>query len=231
MRRYDFIVLGSGIAGLSFALKVAPHGSVAIVTKKSRAESNTNYAQGGIAAVLDPADTPEEHLADTLVDARLQINGGTARLGRLLAPMGIRYIVVPKQLSTAGDTPEQLDVPAALTRALGSQLDEAIEGGACLLLGELYSTHGGEARGQLDPRLRGLERRAASLEAIDGVLARVADEVHGDAAVAALGAATAKAKTGASSAAIAKADRSAAVFPPNTKSASQPVAMINVRDW
>ena len=50
-------------------------------------------------------------------------DGGTARLGRLLAPMGIRYIVVPKQLSTADDAPEQLDVPAGLTRALGSQLD------------------------------------------------------------------------------------------------------------
>jgi GT2 family glycosyltransferase len=50
-------------------------------------------------------------------------DGGTARLGRLLAPMGVRYIVVPKQLSAAGDEPEQLDVPAGLTRALGSQLD------------------------------------------------------------------------------------------------------------
>ncbi|HVM03340.1 MAG TPA: glycosyltransferase, partial [Acidimicrobiales bacterium] len=50
-------------------------------------------------------------------------DGGTARLGRLLAPMGIRYIVVPKQLSIAGDRPEQLDIPAGLTRALGSQLD------------------------------------------------------------------------------------------------------------
>jgi hypothetical protein len=49
--------------------------------------------------------------------------GGTARLGRLLAPMGVRYIVVPRQLSTDDDRPEELAVPAALTRALGSQLD------------------------------------------------------------------------------------------------------------
>src|SRR5205085_2818253 len=63
---YDFIVLGSGIAGLSFALKVAPHGRVAIVTKKSRAESNTNYAQGGIAAVTSKEDSFEAHIRDTL---------------------------------------------------------------------------------------------------------------------------------------------------------------------
>src|SRR5689334_12475518 len=64
--RYDFLVLGSGIAGLSFALKVAPHGRVAIVTKKDRAESNTNYAQGGIAAVTSREDSFEMHVRDTL---------------------------------------------------------------------------------------------------------------------------------------------------------------------
>jgi L-aspartate oxidase len=66
MRHYDFIVLGSGIAGLSFALKVAPHGRVAIITKKNRAESNTNYAQGGIAAVTSKEDSFELHVRDTL---------------------------------------------------------------------------------------------------------------------------------------------------------------------
>jgi len=66
MKQFDFIVLGSGIAGLSFALKVAPRGRVAIVTKKHRAESNTNYAQGGIAAVTSKEDSFEEHVRDTL---------------------------------------------------------------------------------------------------------------------------------------------------------------------
>ena len=51
-QRFDFLVLGGGVAGLSFALEAAKHGSVAVLTKRSRAESNTNYAQGGIAAVL-----------------------------------------------------------------------------------------------------------------------------------------------------------------------------------
>ncbi len=57
MKKFDFLVLGSGVAGLSFALKMAPQASVAIVTKKSRAESNTNYAQGGIAAVTSREDS------------------------------------------------------------------------------------------------------------------------------------------------------------------------------
>ncbi len=66
MKQFDFLVLGSGIAGLSFALKVAPHGRVAIITKKDKAESNTNYAQGGIAAVTSKEDSFEMHVRDTL---------------------------------------------------------------------------------------------------------------------------------------------------------------------
>src|SRR5881409_1466689 len=66
MRKFDFLVLGSGVAGLSFALKVAPRGRVAILTKKDRAESNTNYAQGGIAAVTSKEDSFEMHVRDTL---------------------------------------------------------------------------------------------------------------------------------------------------------------------
>jgi len=66
MKQFDYLVLGSGIAGLSFALKVAPHGRVAILTKKNRAESNTNYAQGGIASVTSKEDSFELHVRDTL---------------------------------------------------------------------------------------------------------------------------------------------------------------------
>lgn len=66
-KSYDVIVVGSGIAGLSFALKVAEAGQrVAIITKKNSAESNTNYAQGGIAAVTSQTDDVEMHVADTL---------------------------------------------------------------------------------------------------------------------------------------------------------------------
>ncbi|MDB6173016.1 MAG: nadB [Chthoniobacteraceae bacterium] len=66
MKRFDFVIIGSGIAGLSLALKAARHGTVAIVTKGARAESNTRYAQGGIACVTSAEDSFELHVADTL---------------------------------------------------------------------------------------------------------------------------------------------------------------------
>ena len=66
IKRFDFLVLGSGIAGLVFALKSSSFGKVAIVTKKEDTESNTNYAQGGIAAAIAENDSFEMHIEDTL---------------------------------------------------------------------------------------------------------------------------------------------------------------------
>jgi L-aspartate oxidase len=68
-RRFDFTIIGSGIAGLFYALEVVsskPNTRIAIVTKKSAEDSNTNRAQGGIAAVLSNTDSFEAHIADTL---------------------------------------------------------------------------------------------------------------------------------------------------------------------
>ena len=90
----DFLVLGSGVAGLTFALEAAKHGRVAVVTKRAIYESNTNYAQGGIAAVMDPDDSFEEHAADTLrvgyglskpEIVRLVVEGGPEGIEALIA--------------------------------------------------------------------------------------------------------------------------------------------------
>ena len=99
MKQFDFLVLGSGIAGLTFALQVAPRGRVAIVTKKDRAESNTNYAQGGIASVTSKEDSFESHVRDTLTAGaglckenvvRTIVEEGPARIAELIA-LGMKF--------------------------------------------------------------------------------------------------------------------------------------------
>ena len=99
MKQFDYLVLGSGIAGLTFALQVAPRGRVAIVTKKDRAESNTNYAQGGIASVTSKEDSFESHVRDTLMAGaglckesvvRTIVEEGPARIAELIA-LGMKF--------------------------------------------------------------------------------------------------------------------------------------------
>jgi L-aspartate oxidase len=98
-RNFDFLVIGSGIAGLTFALKVAKVGSVAIITKKQSAESNTNYAQGGIAAVMAQDDSLELHVRDTLEagaglckeDVVRTIVGEGPALVRELIELGVKF--------------------------------------------------------------------------------------------------------------------------------------------
>ncbi|HMA48928.1 MAG TPA: FAD-binding protein, partial [Magnetospirillaceae bacterium] len=67
MPLYDVLVIGSGAAGLTVSLQLAPHAKVALLSKGKLTDSSTLYAQGGIAAVLDATDSLESHVADTLV--------------------------------------------------------------------------------------------------------------------------------------------------------------------
>jgi len=66
-KKVDFLVIGSGIAGLSYALKVGDYGKVCIISKTNADETSTRLAQGGIAAVMYTPDTYEKHIQDTLI--------------------------------------------------------------------------------------------------------------------------------------------------------------------
>ncbi len=92
-KKFDFLILGSGIAGLSYALKVADKGSVCIITKSNEDESNTKYAQGGIAAVWHDKDTIDKHIKDTLIAGsglckedivKIVVEEGTERVRELI---------------------------------------------------------------------------------------------------------------------------------------------------
>ncbi|MBV9657799.1 MAG: L-aspartate oxidase [Verrucomicrobia bacterium] len=99
MESYDFVVIGSGIAGLTFALKAAAHGRVAVITKRAPADSNTAWAQGGVACVTSTEDSFELHVRDTLVAGaglcdegavRTIVSEGPARIQELLA-LGVQF--------------------------------------------------------------------------------------------------------------------------------------------
>lgn len=77
---FDFVVIGSGVAGLRYALEVSKYGSVAIITKAEPHESKTNYAQGGVSAVLCPSDSVESHMQDTIVAGAYLCDEETVRV-------------------------------------------------------------------------------------------------------------------------------------------------------
>ena len=96
---FDFLVIGSGSAGLSYALKMAQHGTVGVITKRGRHDSATSVAQGGIAAVVDDADSFEAHVRDTIEAGaglnrpevvRLCVEEAPARL-RELMDLGVQF--------------------------------------------------------------------------------------------------------------------------------------------
>ncbi|HUB29108.1 MAG TPA: FAD-binding protein, partial [Terracidiphilus sp.] len=98
-RSVDFLVMGAGVAGLRAGVELADHGRVLVVTKESVAESNTHYAQGGIAVAMAEDDDPAQHLEDTLaagaglVDpeaAAVLVGEGPVRVQELMA-WGARF--------------------------------------------------------------------------------------------------------------------------------------------
>lgn len=93
MNRYDYIIVGSGIAGLYTALMANEHGSVLIITKGSIDDCNTKHAQGGIAAAIGKNDSPERHFRDTIVagagicneeEVRILVNEAPDRITNLV---------------------------------------------------------------------------------------------------------------------------------------------------
>lgn len=110
----DFLIIGSGIAGLSFALKAAKHGNVILITKGNEDESNTKYAQGGIAAVWDSEDSIEKHVKDTLV------------AGAGLCDEGIvRMVITESKIRVQ----ELIDLGTSFDKKVNGDYDLAKEGG------------------------------------------------------------------------------------------------------
>jgi L-aspartate oxidase len=91
--KYDFLVIGSGLGGLSFALKAAEHGQVCMITKSDLEETNTRFAQGGIAAVTYEPDSYEKHVEDTLVAGDHLCNEEVVRMVVQEAPAQIRELI------------------------------------------------------------------------------------------------------------------------------------------
>ena len=89
----DFLVLGGGVAGLSFALEAAKHGTVLVLTKRNRQEGNTQYAQGGVAAVLGPDDDLPLHVEDTLVAGAGLCHRDAVEVTVREAPERIRWLI------------------------------------------------------------------------------------------------------------------------------------------
>ncbi|MBK9069449.1 MAG: L-aspartate oxidase [Myxococcales bacterium] len=110
----DYLVLGSGIAGLNFALQAAPHGKVLVVAKKALDDTATNWAQGGVAAVLAETDSFDKHIEDTLTV-------GDGLCDRAIVEMVVRE--GPAQVRRL------LELGVNLARGTDGELDLTREGG------------------------------------------------------------------------------------------------------
>ncbi len=91
--KFDFLVIGSGLAGLTYALQAAEHGSVCVLTKGEVADSNTSWAQGGIAAAVGEADSWKLHEEDTLIAGAGLCDPAAVRFLVQNAPDAIRWLM------------------------------------------------------------------------------------------------------------------------------------------
>src|SRR5258706_15239596 len=121
----DYLVIGSGIAGLSYALEACKTGQVIVVPKRTADESNTKWAQGGIAAVLGTGDTFEAHIQDTLsagaglchkVVVDLCVRDGPARI-EMLQSIGARFDMETPSKEGHADLDLQLEGEHSAPRA------------------------------------------------------------------------------------------------------------------
>ncbi len=131
-RTVDVVVLGSGAAGLSAALAVRPVRSVLVVTKGVLEAGSTQWAQGGLAGVLDPADSTENHVRDTLVAGAGLCDEAVVRQLVDEAPTTIRYLMRLGAAFDPSHDPEPrpgLDIDIALTREGGHSHDRIVHSG------------------------------------------------------------------------------------------------------
>src|SRR6187402_1683893 len=131
-RDVDVVVLGSGAAGLSAALAARPVRSVLVVTKDVLWAGSTQWAQGGLAGVLDPADSLENHVRDTLEAGAGLCDEAVVRELVTEAPKSIRYLM---RLGAAFDpgsntlTDEATSTSIALTREGGHSHNRIVHAG------------------------------------------------------------------------------------------------------
>lgn len=157
----DVVVLGSGAAGLSAALAARPVREVILVTKDTLDAGSTNWAQGGLAAVLDPNDSIEDHLADTLAAGAGLCDENAVRTLVNEAPTAIRYLMELGAAFDSGDSSDEI----ALTREGGHSHRRIVHAGG--------DQSGAEVQRTLDEsvRLAGVQvvERAFALDLVIGV--------------------------------------------------------------
>lgn len=120
IKKTDVLIIGTGIAGLFAALKCANFAQVTVVTKKEKSESNTNYAQGGIASVMDPNDSYEKHIQDTIIAGA---NLGNIKMIEILVKEGPDRI---KELIQLGTKFTQKDGKLDLAREGGHSMHRIV---------------------------------------------------------------------------------------------------------